>query len=52
EKAYRVDSLHGDKNQCDRQTALNKFKNGYAKILIATDVAARGIDISGVNLVI
>lgn len=46
EKGYRVDSLHGDKNQSDRQTALNKFKNGYAKILIATDVAARGIDIN------
>ena len=46
EKGYRVDSIHGDKNQSDRQTALNKFKNGYAKILIATDVAARGIDIN------
>ncbi|MCA0154503.1 DEAD/DEAH box helicase [Winogradskyella vincentii] len=43
---YEVDSIHGDKNQSDRQTALNKFKNGYAKILIATDVAARGIDIN------
>ncbi|WP_299130490.1 DEAD/DEAH box helicase [uncultured Winogradskyella sp.] len=42
---YKADSIHGDKNQSDRQTALNKFKNGYAKILIATDVAARGIDI-------
>jgi len=46
EKGYRVDSIHGDKNQSDRQTALNKFKNGYVKILIATDVAARGIDIN------
>lgn len=43
---YKVDSIHGDKNQSDRQTALNKFKNGYVKILIATDVAARGIDIN------
>ena len=46
EKGYQVDSIHGDKNQSDRQTALNKFKNGYVKILIATDVAARGIDIN------
>ncbi len=43
---YTVDSIHGDKNQSDRQTALNKFKNGYVKVLIATDVAARGIDIN------
>ncbi len=43
---YKVDSIHGDKNQSDRQSALNKFKNGYVKILIATDVAARGIDIN------
>ena len=43
---YKVDSIHGDKNQSDRQTALNKFKNGYVKVLIATDVAARGIDIN------
>ncbi|NNE30758.1 MAG: DEAD/DEAH box helicase [Winogradskyella sp.] len=43
---YKVESIHGDKNQSDRQTALNKFKNGYVKILIATDVAARGIDIN------
>ncbi|WP_417860716.1 DEAD/DEAH box helicase [Winogradskyella sediminis] len=43
---YAVNSIHGDKNQSDRQTALNKFKNGYVKVLIATDVAARGIDIN------
>ncbi|MBC2845976.1 DEAD/DEAH box helicase [Winogradskyella flava] len=43
---YKVDSIHGDKAQSERQTALNKFKNGYVKILIATDVAARGIDIN------
>ncbi len=52
EKGYRVDSIHGDKNQNDRQTALNKFKNGYAKILIATDVAARGIDINELDNVL
>ncbi|SHG46109.1 DEAD/DEAH box helicase [Winogradskyella jejuensis] len=49
---YKVDSIHGDKNQSDRQTALNKFKNGYVKILIATDVAARGIDINELDSVI
>ncbi len=49
---YKADSLHGDKNQSDRQTALNKFKNGYVNILIATDVAARGIDINELDVVI
>lgn len=43
---YSVNSIHGDKAQSERQTALNKFKNGYVKVLIATDVAARGIDIN------
>ena len=49
---YKVESFHGDKSQSDRQTALNKFKNGYANILIATDVAARGIDIDELDAVI
>jgi ATP-dependent RNA helicase RhlE len=49
---YKVDSIHGDKNQSDRQTALNKFKNGYVKVLIATDVAARGIDINELDNVL
>jgi ATP-dependent RNA helicase RhlE len=49
---YKVASLHGDKTQSDRQTALNKFKNGYANILIATDVASRGIDIKELDVVI
>jgi ATP-dependent RNA helicase RhlE len=47
-----VDTIHGDKTQSDRQTALNKFKNGYVNILIATDVAARGIDINELDAVI
>lgn len=49
---YKVESFHGDKSQSDRQTSLNKFKNGYANILIATDVAARGIDIDNLDAVI
>ena len=50
--SYKVDSIHGDKSQTDRQTALNKFKNGYVNILIATDVAARGIDIKELDAVV
>ena len=49
---YKVDSIHGDKSQTDRQKALNKFKKGAINILIATDVAARGIDISNLDAVI
>lgn len=49
---YKVDSIHGDKTQVARQKALNKFKNKEVNILIATDVAARGIDISDLDVVI
>jgi ATP-dependent RNA helicase RhlE len=49
---YKVISLHGDKNQNDRQAALNLFKNKEVNILIATDVAARGIDIDNLDAVI
>jgi len=49
---YKVETIHGDKSQSDRQTALNKFKNGQVNILIATDVAARGIDINELDVVL
>lgn len=49
---YKVESFHGDKTQSDRQAALNKFKHGEANILIATDVAARGIDIEELDAVV
>ena len=43
---------HGDKSQDDREMALENFKKGNLKILIATDIAARGIDVQGVSHVI
>ena len=49
---YKVDSIHGDKSQTARQDALKKFKKGEVDILIASDVAARGIDIKDVDAVI
>lgn len=49
---YKVDSIHGDKSQTARQDALLRFKNGEVNILIATDVAARGIDISDLDAVV
>lgn len=45
-------TIHGDKQQSDRLTAMNEFKKGNVKILIATDVSARGIDIPNVDYVI
>jgi ATP-dependent RNA helicase RhlE len=41
--------IHGGKAQGARQTALARFKNGHVRILIATDIAARGIDIAGLS---
>ncbi|MCK4561705.1 MAG: C-terminal helicase domain-containing protein, partial [Flavobacteriaceae bacterium] len=49
---YNVDSIHGDKSQTARQDALKKFKKGAVNILIATDVAARGIDVKNIDAVI
>ncbi|OJV16218.1 MAG: RNA helicase [Dyadobacter sp. 50-39] len=45
-------TIHGDKEQADRLTAMNEFKKGTVKVLIATDVSARGIDIPNVDYVI
>ncbi|MBQ9931318.1 MAG: DEAD/DEAH box helicase [Firmicutes bacterium] len=45
-------AIHGDKSQTARQNALNKFKSGDLKVLVATDIAARGIDISTLTHVI
>ena len=49
---YKADSIHGDKSQTARQDALSKFKKGDVNILIATDVAARGIDINDLDAVV
>ena len=45
-------AIHGDKSQGARQEALNLFKSGRLKVLIATDIAARGIDVAGLSHVI
>ena len=53
EKAgFPTEAIHGNKTQNARQSALANFRNGRARLLVATDVAARGIDISGVSHVI
>ena len=45
-------AIHGDKSQSARQMALGQFKSGELKVLIATDIAARGIDVVGLSHVI
>ena len=50
-RGYLADGLHGDLTQNQRDRVMNKFKNGNIEILVATDVAARGIDVSGVEAV-
>ncbi|KAL5022397.1 hypothetical protein ScPMuIL_001552, partial [Solemya velum] len=43
--------IHGDREQCDREAALDDFKTGAVKILIATDVASRGLDVKDITYV-
>lgn len=45
-------AIHGDKSQNSRQNALNNFKNGSTRVLVATDIAARGIDVEELSHVI
>lgn len=51
-RGFKSDSIHGDKRHRERQFALKGFSEGKTQVLIATDVAARGLDISGVTHVI
>jgi ATP-dependent RNA helicase RhlE len=44
-----ADAIHGDKSQSDRERALSAFRRGEMPVLVATDVAARGIDVKGVT---
>lgn len=51
-RGFKAESIHGNKRQRERQRSLDLFKHDQAQVLIATDVAARGLDISGVTHVI
>ena len=51
-RGFKAESIHGDKNQSGRQRALKAFKENQSQILVATDVAARGLDIPNVSHVI
>jgi ATP-dependent RNA helicase RhlE len=48
----RVDAIHGNKSQTARQRAIADFRDGKLRVLVATDIAARGIDIDGITHVI
>jgi ATP-dependent RNA helicase RhlE len=49
---HHVVTLHSDRSQSQRNAALAKFRSGHARILVATDVAARGIDVEGIAFVV
>ena len=51
-RGFKAESIHGDKNQSKRQNALKAFRDNHSQILVATDVAARGLDIPNVTHVI
>lgn len=51
-RGFKADAIHGGKSQGQRQRSLNKFKQNEVKILVATDVAARGIDVADITHVI
>ena len=51
-KGFKVAGIHGDMSQRDREQSLEAFKSGQVFILVATDVAARGLDIPAVKLVL
>ena len=52
DRGFRATAIHGNKSQGQRQRALDQFKKNHVNILLATDVASRGIDIDGVTHVI
>lgn len=51
-EGYQAISIHGDKSQPERDFVLSEFRSGKSSILVATDVAARGLDVEDVRFVI
>jgi ATP-dependent RNA helicase RhlE len=49
---FAADAIHGNKSQAQREKALDRFKRGLTPVLVATDVAARGVDVKDVGLVV
>ncbi|AQK90488.1 Putative DEAD-box ATP-dependent RNA helicase family protein [Zea mays] len=51
-RQYRASAIHGDKSQAERDSVLNDFRSGRCPVLVATDVAARGLDIKDIRVVV
>jgi ATP-dependent RNA helicase DeaD len=51
-RGYAADRLHGDLNQIMRERVMRNFRNGTIEILVATDVAARGLDVNDIDLIV
>ena len=51
-EGIKTQAIHGNKSQPQRQAALNNFKTGVTRVLVATDIAARGIDVEDLSHVI
>lgn len=51
-RGTQAEAIHGNKSQSARLKALDRFRNGEVRVLVATDVAARGIDVKGITLVV
>lgn len=51
-RSFGAAAIHGDKSQGERDYVLNQFRSGKSPILVATDVAARGLDIKDIRLVL
>ena len=49
---FGADAIHGNKSQAQREKALDRFKRGLTPVLVATDVAARGVDVRAIGLVV
>ncbi|CCD70314.1 Eukaryotic initiation factor 4A [Caenorhabditis elegans] len=52
ENQFTVSCLHGDMDQAERDTIMREFRSGSSRVLITTDILARGIDVQQVSLVI
>jgi ATP-dependent RNA helicase RhlE len=52
QEGYKVTSLHSNRTQGQRTMALNGFRDGYYRIMVATDIAARGLDVENISHVI
>ena len=51
-RGYAADRLHGDINQTMRERVMRNFRNGNVEVLVATDVAARGLDVNDIDLIV